>query len=102
MAAAAILKSTLPVEPPSREMNSLFVIFNQKCNFYCGILMLKGSLLSGALMLKRYFYNMRAIRTKIATCGLAEETEKKTKKAGEESHKFVIFHHLHVEAPFRN
>jgi len=40
----------------------------------------------------------RAIRTKIATCGLAEETGK---KAGEESHKPVIFHH-HMEAPFRN
>jgi len=36
-----------PVELPSREMNSLFVIFNQKCNFYFGILMFKGSLLSG-------------------------------------------------------
>jgi len=42
----------------------------------------------------------RAIRTKIATCGLAEETEKR-KKAGKESHKTVIFHY-HVEAPFRN
>jgi len=40
----------------------------------------------------------RAILTKIATFGLAEEKEK---KAGEESHKTVIFHH-HVEAPFRN
>jgi len=55
MAAAAILKSTLPIEPPSREMISWFVIFNQKYNFYCGILMLKGNLLSGALMLKRFF-----------------------------------------------
>jgi len=31
--AADNLKSTLPVEPPSREMNTLLVIFNQKCNF---------------------------------------------------------------------
>jgi len=52
MAAAAIRESTLPVELPSREMNSLFVIFNQKCNFYWGISTFKGSLLSGALMLK--------------------------------------------------
>jgi len=44
---AAILKSTLSVEPPSQEMNSLFVIFNQKCNLYWGILTFKGSLLSG-------------------------------------------------------
>jgi len=34
----------------------------------------------------------RAIRTKIATSGLAEETEKKHKKVDEESHKTVIFH----------
>jgi len=33
IAAAAILKSTLPVEPPSGEMNSLFVIFNQNVIF---------------------------------------------------------------------
>jgi len=38
----------------------------------------------------------RAILTKIATCGLTEETE----KAAEGSHKIVIFHY-HVEAPFR-
>jgi len=40
----------------------------------------------------------RAIRTKIATCGLVEETEK---KVDEESHKTVVFHH-HVETLFRN
>jgi len=40
----------------------------------------------------------REIRTTIATCGLTEETEK---KAREESHNIVIFHH-HMEAPFRN
>jgi len=33
MAAAIILKSALPVERPSWEMNSLFVICNQKCNY---------------------------------------------------------------------
>jgi len=54
MAAAAILKSTIPVEPPSRKMNFLFVIFNKKCNFYWGILTFEGSLLLGALMLKRF------------------------------------------------
>jgi len=54
MSAAAILKSTLPVEPTSREMNFLFVIFNQKCNFYWDILTFKVSLLLGALMLKRF------------------------------------------------
>jgi len=48
---AAILKSTLPVEPPSREMNSLFGIFNKKFNFYWGILTFKGILHSEALML---------------------------------------------------
>jgi len=37
MAAATILKSTLPVASPPREMNSLFVIFNQKCDLYWGI-----------------------------------------------------------------
>jgi len=57
--AAAILRSTLTVEPPSREMNSLSVIFNQKCNFYLGILTFKGSLLSGALKLKRFFARNR-------------------------------------------
>jgi len=146
MEAATILKSTLPVEPPLREMNSFFVTFNQKCNFYGSILTFKGiySLLSEARMLKRFFARKRlnpdfygskfgvfwtgdslivnlkapnpkrhvyqsehdfwtikrAIRTKIATCGLAEEAEKR-KKAGEESHKTAIFHH-HVEAPFPN
>jgi len=40
----------------------------------------------------------RAIRTKIATFALAEETEKKAEK---ESHKTVIFHH-HVQTPIRN
>jgi len=49
MAAAAILKSTLAVEPPSQVMNSLFAIFNQKFSFNWGILTFKGSLLSGAL-----------------------------------------------------
>jgi len=43
------------VEPPSREMNSLFVIFNQISNFYWAILTFKGSLLLLALMLKRLF-----------------------------------------------
>jgi len=33
---------------------SSVIIFNLKCNFYWGILTFKGSLLSGALMLKRY------------------------------------------------
>jgi len=33
MAAAAILESTLPVEAPSLEMNSYFVIFNQNVTF---------------------------------------------------------------------
>jgi len=37
------------------------VIFNKKCrpNFYWGILTLKGSLLSGALMLKRFIEDLR-------------------------------------------
>jgi len=48
--AAVILKSTLPVEPPSRHMNSFFVIFNQKFNFYWDILTFEGSLLAGALI----------------------------------------------------
>jgi len=39
------------IPPRSREMNSLFVIFNQKGNFYWGILAIKGSLLSEAQML---------------------------------------------------
>jgi len=70
LAAAANLKSTLPVEPPSLEMNSLFVIFNQLCNFYWGILTLKGSLLLGVLMLKRFFArnsakSARLLRVKI-------------------------------------
>jgi len=53
MATAIILKSTFPVEPPSREMYSLFVIFNQKCNFIGASWRLR-CLLSGALMLKRF------------------------------------------------
>jgi len=41
--------------------------------------------------------------TKMSTCGLAVETEKRITggSLGEESHKTVIFYH-HVEAPFRN
>jgi len=42
----------------------------------------------------------RANRTKIATCGLAEEMEQ-NKMAREESHKTVMFHQ-HMEAPLRN
>jgi len=60
--AALILKSTLPVEPPSRKMNSLFVIFNKKCYFYWGILTFKSSLLAGALILKRFFCKKSALR----------------------------------------
>jgi len=33
----------------------MFVIFNQKCNFYWGILTFKGCLLSVVLVFKRYF-----------------------------------------------
>jgi len=54
MAAAAILKSTLP---------ALFVLFNQTCNFYWGILTIKGSLLSGALMLKRFLLEIGLVQT---------------------------------------
>jgi len=43
----------------------------------------------------------RSIPTEIATCGLAEETEKKEKKVGEENTKPLYFT-IHVEAPFRN
>jgi len=50
LAAAAIFKSILPIEPPSREMNSLLVIFNKNLTFW-GILTFKGSIISGALML---------------------------------------------------
>jgi len=63
MAAAAILKSTLPVEPASREMNSYFIIFNHKCNFCWGILTFKGNLLSEALMLKEYFVRNGRVQT---------------------------------------
>jgi len=63
MAAATILKSTLSVEPPSREMNSLFVIFNQKCNFYWSNLTFYGSLLVGALMLKRFLQEIGKVQT---------------------------------------
>jgi len=59
MVTVAILKSALPVEPPSQEMNSLFVIFNQKCCLHWGILTFKGSLLSAAIMLKRFFARNR-------------------------------------------
>jgi len=45
-----------PIEP---EMNSWFITFNQKCNFYWGILTLKGSLLLGALMLSDFFARTR-------------------------------------------
>jgi len=109
--------------------------FKQKCNFYWGILTFKGSLLSGALILKAIFcknsaisrlftsqnlavfrtadqlivnfkapkrhvyqseHNFwtikRAILTKIATCGLADETEMKSnKKAGEKVAKPLYF-----------
>jgi len=40
-------------------MNSSLVICNQKCNFYCGILMFKEILFSGALMLKWFFARNR-------------------------------------------
>jgi len=60
--AAAILKSTLLVEPPSREINSLFVIFYEKCNFYWNILTFKGSLLSGALTIKRFLQEIGHVK----------------------------------------
>jgi len=138
MAAAAILKSTLFVEPPSREMNSLFVIFNQKCSFL-GYLTFKGSLLSGALMIQRFFARNRlspdfygskfgGILNRRPPHSEFEGTKpqkarnttfeplsvqfgpkfrpvgwprKREKKAGEESHKTVIFHY-HVDAPCHN
>jgi len=59
----SILKTTLPIKPSLREMNSLFITFNQKCNFYWGILTFKGSLVSGALMLKRFFARNRPVQT---------------------------------------
>jgi len=140
MAAAAILKSTLPVESAPREMNSLFEIFNTKFNFYWGILTFNGSLLLAALMLKQFFagnqkvqtftgrnlaifwtgdsfiVNLKApkprkarvlIRTRLlshSACNSYQNCALWTgrgngKKAGEESHKTVIFLH-HVEAPF--
>ena len=54
MAAAAILKITLTVEPPLWERNFWFVTSNQKSNFCEVILTFKGSLLSRALMLKQF------------------------------------------------
>ena len=53
--AAAILKNTLPVEPPLWERNSWFITSNQK-SIFCGVILkLKGSLLLRALMLIKRF-----------------------------------------------
>ena len=62
MAAAAILKNTLPVEPPLWERNSWFVTSHRKSNFLGVVLTFKGSLLSIAQMLKRFPQQIGKVR----------------------------------------
>jgi len=63
LAAAAILKSTIPVDPPSQKMNFLFVIFNQKFNLYWDILTFKGSLRPGSPILKQFVCKKSTVQT---------------------------------------
>ena len=65
MSATAILKNTLPVEPPLWERNSWFVTSHQKSNFLGVILTFKGSLLSRALMLKRFPQQIGLVRKRV-------------------------------------
>jgi len=63
MVVAAVLKSTLPVEPTSRELNSLFIIFNQKCIFYWGILTFKGTGLRGCKVKAIFLQEIGKVQT---------------------------------------
>ena len=65
MAAAAILKNTLPVELPVWEWNSWCVNSNQKSNLCGVILTFKGRLLSRALMLKRFPLQIGQVRKRV-------------------------------------
>ena len=65
MATAAILKITLPVEPPLWERNFWFVTSDRKLNFVGVILTFKGSLLSRALMLNRFPQQIGQVRKQV-------------------------------------